>query len=70
VLERDGETMEARHGLGLADYAAHGGGFPLWVRGVGCVGSVIVSGMPQRDDHHVAVAAIAKVLGVEAPVLA
>jgi uncharacterized protein (UPF0303 family) len=31
---------------------------------------VIVSGMPQRDDHHVAVAAIAKVLGVEAPVLA
>jgi uncharacterized protein (UPF0303 family) len=70
VLERDGETMEARHGLMLADYAAHGGGFPLWVRGVGCVGSVIVSGMPQRDDHNLAVAAIAKVLGVEAPVLA
>jgi uncharacterized protein (UPF0303 family) len=70
VLERDGETMEARHGLMLADYAAHGGGFPLWVRGVGCVGSVIVSGMPQRDDHNLAVTAVAKVLGVEAPVLA
>jgi uncharacterized protein (UPF0303 family) len=70
TLERAGETMEARHGLTLADYAAHGGGFPLWVKGVGCVGSVIVSGMPQRDDHNLAVAAIAKVLGVETPVLA
>jgi uncharacterized protein (UPF0303 family) len=70
VLERDGETMASRHGLMLADYADHGGGFPLWVRGVGCVGSVIVSGMPQRDDHNLAVAAMAKVLGVEAPVLA
>jgi uncharacterized protein (UPF0303 family) len=69
MLERDGETMEGRHGLGLVDYAAHGGGFPVWVKGVGPVGSVIVSGMPQRDDHGLAVAAIAKVLGVEAPVL-
>lgn len=69
MLERDGETMEARHGLTLADYAAHGGGFPIWVRGVGVVGSVIVSGMPQRDDHNLVVAAIAKALGVEIPVL-
>ncbi len=69
MLERDGETMEGRHGLTLADYAAHGGGVPVWVRGVGPVGSVIVSGMPQRDDHSVAVAAMAKVLGVEVPTL-
>jgi len=68
-LERDGDTMEARHGLLLADYAAHGGGFPVWVKGVGCVGTVIVSGMPQRDDHNLVVAAMAKVLGVETPVL-
>jgi uncharacterized protein (UPF0303 family) len=68
-LERDGETMEGRHGLALADYAAHGGGFPVWVRGVGVVGSAIVSGMPQRDDHNLVVAAMAKVLGVEVPVL-
>ena len=69
MLERDGETMEARHGLMLADYAAHGGGFPVWVRGVGVVGSAIVSGMPQRDDHNLVVAAMAKVLGVEVPAL-
>ena len=68
-MERDGETMEGRHGLALADYAAHGGGFPVWVKGVGCVGSIIVSGMPQRDDHNLVVAAMAKVLGVEVPML-
>ena len=69
MLDRDGETMEGRHGLGLVDYAAHGGGFPLWVRGSGCVGTVIVSGLPQREDHGVAVAAMARVLGMEVPVL-
>jgi uncharacterized protein (UPF0303 family) len=68
-LERDGETMEGRHGLALADYAAHGGGFPVWVKGVGVVGSAIVSGMPQREDHNLVVAAMARVLGVEVPVL-
>src|ERR1700712_1458845 len=68
MLERDGETMEGRHGLMLVGYAAHGGGFPLWVGG-GCVGSAIVSGMPQRDDHGLAVDAMAKVLGIEVPVL-
>ncbi len=69
MLERDGETMEARHGLTLADYAAHGGGFPLFLRGLGHVGTAIVSGLPQREDHNLAVAAVAKVLGVTFPVL-
>jgi uncharacterized protein (UPF0303 family) len=68
-LERDGETMQARHGLELRDFAAHGGGFPVWVNGVGCVGSVVVSGLPQREDHSLVVAAIAEVLRVEAPSL-
>lgn len=67
TLERDGETMLARHGLELRDFAAHGGGFPLWVEGVGCIGTAIVSGLPQRDDHELVVAAVAEVLGVEAP---
>ena len=72
VLERDGVTMEARHGLMLADYAAHGGGFPIFVKGVGAgaVGTVIVSGLPQREDHGLVVRALAEVLGVEVPELA
>lgn len=69
ILERDGETLESRHGLTLADYAAHGGGFPLWIAGTGPVGSIIVSGLPQRDDHSLVVAAIADILGINAPVL-
>lgn len=67
VLARNNETMEARHGLELKDYAAHGGGFPLSINGVGCIGSIVVSGLPQRDDHSLAVAAIAEVLEVEVP---
>jgi len=69
ILERDGETLEARHGLMLADYAAHGGGFPIYLKGTGMVGSVILSGLPQRDDHSLVVAALAELLGLTAPAL-
>ena len=69
ILERDGETMEARHGLTLADYAAHGGGFPIVVNGVGMIGSAIVSGLPQRADHALVVGAIAESLGRDVPEL-
>ena len=69
ILERDGETMEARHGLTLADYAAHGGGFPIVVNGVGMIGSAIVSGLPQRADHALVVGAIAELLGRDVPEL-
>ena len=64
ALERDGETLLSRHALEIKDYAAHGGGFPIFVVGVGCIGSVIVSGLPQRDDHGLVVSAVAEVLGV------
>jgi uncharacterized protein (UPF0303 family) len=62
-LELEGQTMEARHGLLLADYAAHGGGFPVVLRGTGLVGTVVASGLPQREDHALVVAVMAEVLG-------
>ncbi|KAL1979462.1 hypothetical protein VTN96DRAFT_5736 [Rasamsonia emersonii] len=38
------------------DYAIHGGGFPIRVRGVdGLVGVIVVSGLKQEDDHQVIV---------------
>jgi uncharacterized protein (UPF0303 family) len=70
TLERDGDTLESRHGLTLTDYAAHGGGFPLWIVDTGCVGSIIVSGLPQRDDHNLVVTTIAEHLGIAIPHLA
>jgi uncharacterized protein (UPF0303 family) len=37
-------------------YAAHGGVFPITIAGVGVVGTVGVSGLPQADDHAFVVA--------------
>jgi uncharacterized protein (UPF0303 family) len=47
----------------LADYATHGGSFPLNVAGAGIVGSVTVSGLPQRADHELVVEALCALLG-------
>ena len=56
-LER-GTSFEEAMGLDPALYAAHGGAFPILVRSVGPVGVVVVSGLPQVDDHRMVVAAL------------
>jgi len=61
-LKAKDDTLEAR-GLPMADYASHGGSFPLAVAGTGVVGSVTVSGLPQRDDHELVVEALCGLLG-------
>jgi len=45
-------------GLDEADYADHGGAVPVVVKGVGMVAVVTVSGLPQEQDHALAVAAL------------
>lgn len=62
--QRDGSSLPQKVGLPLADYAEHGGSFPIRVAGVGCVGSVTVSGVPQREDHAIVVEALALLCGV------
>ena len=57
-----GQTPEER-GHSVADFAAHGGSFPLHVDGAGIVGSVTVSGLPQRADHELVVEALCVLLG-------
>ena len=57
------ETLLESQGLPLADYATHGGSFPLSVRGAGVVGSVTVSGLPQRMDHELVVEALCDLIG-------
>ncbi len=67
-LTLKGKRMDERHeGIGFADYAMHGGGFPIVLRETGCVGSIIASGLHQRVDHAMVVDAIASALGVEVP---
>ena len=61
-IER-GTTFEEEFGLDPALYAAHGGAFPVVVRSVGPVGAVVVSGLPQLEDHRMVVAAIRAHLG-------
>lgn len=51
----DGTDFAARELLDPREYAAHGGAFPVIVRGVGVVGTVTVSGLPQADDHRLVV---------------
>ena len=58
-LQRQGTTCEQKFGLPLADYAPHGGSFPIHVRQTGVIGAVTVSGLPQRDDHALVVEALA-----------
>ena len=53
----------ADHGLNPADYADHGGAVPICVAGVGMVAVVTVSGLPQREDHALVVAALRALLG-------
>ena len=63
-LERDKTTLDAKMALPSRDYAPHGGCFPILLRNTGCVGTITVSGLPQRKDHELAVAAIADYLHV------
>jgi uncharacterized protein (UPF0303 family) len=58
-----GTTFEEQSGLDPQRYAAHGGGFPVLVRSVGPVGVLVVSGLPQLEDHRLIVSALRAHLG-------
>ncbi|PYH91417.1 DUF967 domain protein [Aspergillus ellipticus CBS 707.79] len=60
-------ALTSSGGGGAADeYAIHGGGFPVRVRGVdGVVGVVVVSGLKQEDDHQVIVEVVREILAKE-----
>ncbi|OQP87008.1 hypothetical protein BTR14_08780 [Rhizobium rhizosphaerae] len=69
-LKLKGSTLAETFGLDDADYAAHGGSFPITLAGAGCIGAVTVSGLPQRDDHALVTAALAEELGLDPASLA
>jgi uncharacterized protein (UPF0303 family) len=54
-LKQSGSTLLEKYGLPDADYAPHGGAFPIHVMNAGVIGSLTVSGVPQRSDHELVV---------------
>jgi uncharacterized protein (UPF0303 family) len=59
----EGGAFNANHLLDESEFAAHGGEFPVIVRGVGVVGTVTVSGLPQEEDHRLVVSVLRAFLG-------
>ncbi|MFD3502804.1 heme-degrading domain-containing protein [Streptomyces sp. NPDC058678] len=59
-----GTTFEESSRLDPDQYAAHGGSFPITVEGVGVIGAVTVSGLPQLQDHRFVVEALEQFLGL------
>jgi len=62
LCEKNGVDFHSRYRLAKADYAASGGGVPIQVAGVGLVGVVAVSGLPDIEDHDL-VTSVLKQLG-------
>lgn len=55
---RTGGRAEDNPMFDTRTHAAHGGSFPLYIRGVGPVATVTVSGLPQLEDHKLVVEAL------------
>ena len=72
LLEQDTprHLFDERWGVSAEEYAISGGAFPIIVRGAGIVGAAVVSGLHERDDHDMIVAAISETLGRDPAVLA
>jgi uncharacterized protein (UPF0303 family) len=63
--ELRGVKFDSSRGIDPLEYANAGGGFPINIIGTGVVGSVTVSGIPQREDHNFVTQAIAKFLNID-----
>jgi len=57
-VKNNGGDYDALPTLVPREYAAHGGAFPLKIRGVDNVGTITASALPGADDHAMVVAAL------------
>jgi len=65
LLKSKGKSIEQAYLLLESEYAAHGGCFPVIVKGTGMVGTITVSGLPQEEDHKLVVESIRTFLAKE-----
>ena len=61
----EGKNFADQGHIEPALFAAHGGCFPILVRGAGIVGTVTVSGLPQAVDHELVVTTLETFLAAE-----
>lgn len=64
-LRSIGRTIEQTYLIPESEYAPHGGCFPIIIKGVGVIGTVTVSGLPQEEDHNLVVEALRMFLAGE-----
>jgi uncharacterized protein (UPF0303 family) len=64
-MKHDGKAFGPASGTNEADYAPHGGGFPIRLKFGPVIGCITVSNLPQREDHKLAGEAIALHLGLD-----
>ena len=67
--EEDGFDWHATHGVADETHAIHGGGLPLIVREEGFQGILIISGLPQVQDHLLGVEVLTEFLARRGEVL-
>ncbi|ATB34109.1 heme-degrading domain-containing protein [Melittangium boletus] len=53
-----GMSLTDKPHIDASEYVDHGGSFPLLLRGLGCVGSITVSGLAQDEDHALVVSVL------------
>jgi len=61
-MQQKNSNLTESQGLPLSDYAVHGGCFPLRILHAGVIGSITVSGLPQRADHELVVEVLCEAL--------
>ena len=62
LAEETNTDWFAKHGVLEEQYAIHGGGLPINVVGKGLVGVLLVSGLPQIQDHLLGVEVLTEYL--------
>lgn len=62
LLKSRGQTIEEAFLLPEAEFAPHGGCFPIILKDSGMVGTLTISGLAQEEDHALAVESLRELL--------